>query len=448
MRKASRVAKTKKKATAAAGRAASNKAMEESISKLGDMSVVHKIAAGLDVHKESTTATIMGLDDVPGGYDTRKFGTLKKDIDAMKDWLLERKVGKVIMESTGIYWAEAFHRLSEAGLNVGVGNAREIKNVPGRKTDIGDSRWLANLARFDLIRHSRILPSEQEEVRELARMRQNYVEERSQHKNIIERALVKNGFNVSQIVTDVFGKTGMVIVNGLLAGDRPEDIIKSIECALGWRLKTPRQKLLDAVTGTMSEQLKFRIKMEVEMLALLDERIAELEDKLERELLALGHEQDIMLLETLPGVSRISALIILAELGGDVSGFRSAKALTSWAGLSPGNNESGGKRRSGKTMHGNARLKRVFCEVGWAAAARTNNCYFKDKWASIRFRLGFKKAIVAIGSKILQVIYHMLIRKEPYNDPNVNLEELMVKKNASKWMRRIKKYYELNFELV
>jgi hypothetical protein len=153
------MAKAKKKKAAAADRATSNKAMENAITKLYDVSVVHEIAASLDVHKETSVVIIVGLDDVAGGTKTRKFGTLKKGIDEMKQWLLESKVEMVLMESTGIYWAETFYRLSEAGLNVVVGNAYEIKNNSGCKTDIGDSRWLANNAKSELIRHSRSLPT-------------------------------------------------------------------------------------------------------------------------------------------------------------------------------------------------------------------------------------------------------------------------------------------------
>jgi transposase len=405
---------------------------------LNDMTIIHQVAAGLDIHKEVIVASVVGLKDVPDGCETKKFGTFKKNLEELAKWLLDREVELVIMESTGVYWNRPLRVLQDAGVNVVLCNAREIKNVPGRKTDIEDSRWMANIARFGLYRSCRILPRDMEEVREIARQRQNLVEEQAKHKNRIHKLLVRAGFNLDQVVSDIFGVTGMIVIRELLVGLAPAEILSQIIGTVGYRLKVSKSKLQDALAGEMTANLKFEIEEELKLVDILGEKISTYERRLKSELLAKGYEKELQLLGTIPGIGEVGAMIILAELGGDVSDFRSAAALASWAGMCPGNNESAGKRKSGRTTHGDSHLKRLFCETAWAAS-RTE-CYFRHKWKALKPRLRFKKAIVAIGHKMLKVVYHILSCFEPYKDPSVDLTELMVKKNAPRWIRNLKAY--------
>jgi transposase len=405
---------------------------------LHDLQLKYPIACGLDVHKEKLVACVLGVDNAEDGCEIKEFGTLGNDLTKLAEWINKHKAGIVIMESTGIYWQQPFRKLQEAGINVVLCDAREIKNVKGRKTDITDARWMANIARFDLVRHCRVLPPDMETLRDVSRCRQWHVETMSEYKNKLHKLLVKNGFNISQIVTDITGATGIVIIEGLLNDETPELILKRVECTIGYRLKAPREKLLHALSGRMTETLRHTIEITMDTIESQCQAAKIYESKLYSLLKSKGYEHTLKLMETIPGMSRVSAMTVLAEVGGDLTDFRSAEALSSWAGMCPGNNESAGKRMSGKTRHGNKRLKRILCETAWAATK--TQCYFKDKWNSMQCRLGFKKTIVAIGNKMLKIIYYMLTRNEPYKDPNVDITEMMVKRNAPRWIRNLKEY--------
>ena len=407
--------------------------------ELHDLEIKHHVAAGLDVHKEKIVACVLGIAGAPEGLEIREFGTDTGDLDDMAGWLVGLGAGIAIMESTGIYWYQAFHRLREAGVNAVLCNAREIKNVKGRKTDISDARWMANIARFDLVRHCRVLPKEMEGLRQMSRLRRGYVEERTNFKNKVHKLLVMNGFNVSQIASDIFGTTSMIILDGLVKDETPATILARVECTLGYRLKCPRAKFLAALKGDMTEDLRFSLVSALQNIKRMNETLATFDSKMEARLLEKGHERKVKLLTTMPGVSKVGAMTVLLELGCDVSDFRSAEALSSWAGMCPGNNESAGKRLSGRTRHGNKNLKRALCEMGWAAT-RTRGCYLKDKWNSQKGRLGFKRAIVALGNKMLKMIYHMLTKDEPYKDPAVDLNELKVKRNAPRWLNELARF--------
>jgi hypothetical protein len=256
------------------------------------------------------------------------------------------------------------------------------------------------------------------------------------HKNKVCKLLIKGGFNVTQIVTDLFGATGQIIVNWLLEGNSPRNILRSIERSHGYRLKKSPQEMLDALEGTMSEVLRFEVKMELNLVRGLGETIKELEATIRQHLIDKGHRETLERLETIPGVSAIGAMVLLVELGCDVKDFRSAKALGSWAGMCPGSNESAGKRRSGKTPHGSSHIKRLLREM---AAVRTK-CYFRDKFNNLRPRRGYKVSIMAIEHRMRTIVYHVLVKDVPYEDHSADYEELVTRKNAARWLRNLKKY--------
>jgi hypothetical protein len=223
-------------------------------------------------------------------------------------------------------------------------------------------------------------------------------------------------------------------------GPPPEIILKKIERSLGYRLKAPRTELLDALEGTMSNLPRFNLQMELSSYQHTKWWIEKVEKKLERKLIELGHEPKLDILETIPCVSRVAAMILLVELGCDITDFRSSKVLASWAGMCPGNNESAGKRKSGRTTPGNIYFKRILCEI--ASAAVRAKCYFREKYQNLFSRRGRKRSIVAIGNKILQVAYRLLMDNDRYRDRSTDYEELVAKRNRSRWERKIKDFDE------
>jgi transposase len=393
------------------------------------------IAGGLDVHRDTIVACIP---DAWGHYVVKTFGTFKNELRDLAQFLKDGGVELASMESTGVYWRDCYNILREAGVNVQVVNARHVKNVPGHKTDVVDARWLATLTRAGLLNASRVLDKGDDEVRELSRLRKKHVQTASSIKNRIIKLLVKGGFNVSQVVTDVFGKTGQIIIDGLMAGAAPEKILLGIQSTVGYRLKAKKQQIIDALEGEMSSTLRFTLERELESLAFHERMVDEYDGMLARHEVEADREHDRAILETLPGMSRVSATSLLVELGNDIPGdFRSANALASWSGLCPGNNMSAGKRRSGKTPNGSPHIKTIMCEVA-SAAVRCKGSYFHLKYCTLKPRLGHKKAIMAIACKMLKYIWHMLTKKEPYKDRAADYGEMVAKKNAPRWIRNLR----------
>jgi transposase len=405
---------------------------------INDFPSIYNCAAGLDVHRKQITVTVVKVVNGALVEETREFGTLKTHVRKLAAWLKESQVEISVMESTGIYWREPYYMLVDAGVKVFLINARIVKSIFGKKTDKNDSQRLAKLARANLIGgKSRVIPRIVEEIRELARTRQKLVQMVTSLKNRIHKQLIKSGFHVDQVATDIFGKSGRIIINGLLAGNAPEAIILNLESIMGYRLKTPREVAVDAIEGVMSDNVRYLITTTLQLMATLQTQITALEGRLLKELGDLGFMPMIRLLETIPGVSTVSAMILLVELGLDLSDFKSAKELSSWAGMCPGNNESAGKRKSCRTTQGNVYLKRILCEM--ACAAAKTKCYFKDKYAALKLRRGYKRAIVAIGNHLLKVVYHMISNGELYRDRSVDYELLVAEKNAPRWTKALKK---------
>jgi transposase len=261
------------------------------------------VVAGLDIHKSSIVACVLGhKDGEPDSYEIRKFGTFKRDIVELAAWLNESGVELAVVESTGIYWRNPYRLLQKAGLNTILVNSYRVKNVPGHKSDIEDSRWLAMLARAGLLPKSRVLEQDLEQMRELARMRQKYVEDQATFKNRIYKLLLSAGFNVSQVVTDLFGETGLIILHGIMNRQPPPAILSTIENTLGDRLKAPREVLLDALTGDMSNILYKELEALLETVEYMGGKVRYFESMLEEELNLRGLVYLVDLLETFPDV--------------------------------------------------------------------------------------------------------------------------------------------------
>jgi transposase len=317
------------------------------------------------------------------------------------------------MESTGIYWKPIFNLL-EGSFQVLVVNAQHIRNLPGRKTDVGDAEWIADLLRHGLVRGSFIPSRDQRELRDLTRHRSTLVAERARVVNRVQKVLEDANIKVADVVSDIMGKSARAILDALVAGETEPH--RMADLARG-KLRSKRASLQEALTGRMQPHHRFLLAEHLRHIDYLDEAIERLDAEVARRL--QPQEEEIALLDTIPGVSRRVAEILLAEIGPDLERFPTAQRLASWAGMCPGNHESAGKRKSGRTRKGSRWLRQVLMEAAHAAA-RSKNTYVGAQYRRLAARRGTKKAEVAVGHSILVMAYHVLTRHEPYRDLGKN----------------------------
>jgi len=376
-----------------------------------EMEVVVERCAFLDVHRD----TAMACARTPDGHggrreEVREFATTTGELLALSDWLVERRITLVGMEATGVYW-KPIHWVLEATLpEVWVINARHMRNLPGRKTDVADAVWGASLLEHGLVRPSFIPPAPFRALRDLTRYRKAVIEERGRETQRLHKVLEDAGVKLSSVSSAVLNKSGRAMIDALVAGERDPEVLA--EMALG-RLRKKIPELQLALAGRFNDHHALLCRA---MLARIDQADATIE--------ALGGRIDelldpygaaVSLLVTIPGVSNRTAQVILAEIGADMSRFPTAGHLASWAGMCPGNNESAGKHRSGRTRHGSKWLRRALVEAG-QAAGHTKDTYLAAQYAQIRSRRGPQRAAVAVGHSILVVAWHLLSTGEPYND--------------------------------
>ncbi len=377
------------------------------------MQVLYPCCCGLDIHKRFVVACLLST-DAAGQVrkEVRTFSTMTDDLLALLDWLAAHGCTHLAMESTSSYWRPVYNLL-EGQLVVLVANAYHIRNVPGRKTDVKDAEWLADLLRHGLIRGSFIPSPEQRRLRDLTRYRTHLVEERARLTNRLQAVLEDANVKLASVVTDVRGVSARAILEALLAGETDPRLLA--ELARG-RLRAKREQLAKAVVGRFTDHHAFMVTEHLSHLDYLEEAMervsAEIAQRLRDELAA------IELLDTVPGISVRSAEILLAELGTDLSRFPDAKHLASWAGMCPGNAESGGKRLSGKTRKGNQALRQVLIEIAHVAS-KTKDTYLAAQYRRIAARRGKKRALVALGHTVLVIVYHILTRRQPYHELGV-----------------------------
>jgi transposase len=396
------------------------------------MEAIHARVAGIDVHRMKHVVTILIEQDGAVSSRTREFGGFKRDMRALVVWLQEHQIQHIVMESTGIYWKSVFAHLEAAGLPALVVNAFHVKNVPGRKTDVSDSEWLAQLARFGLLRGSFIPPKDLRELRVVSRYRRKLTATLAGEKNRLHKLLDDAGIKLGGVVADIDGVYARRMVEGLIEGRAPEQL-SALGCG---RLKSGREVLEAAMDGDLSARHRLVLKMVLGHLRYLEQELAHLD----RYLIAAmnPYAWAWRLLQTIPGIDQISAAMILIEIGDDLSRFGSASRLASWAALCPGNNESAGKRKSGKVRHGNPIVRYLLCEA--ANAARRTKTVFRAKYESLAIRRGHKKTIIALAHKMIRTIYVVLERRKPYHDTAFDYQAASVAKNAPRWIRALKKY--------
>jgi len=392
------------------------------------MDILYSCCAGLDVHKNSVAACALWVDEHGEcREDIRTFGTMTRDLLALSDWLAERNVTNAAMESTGVYWKPIFNIL-EGQFKVMLVNARHIKQVPGRKTDVKDSQWIAQLLQHGLLKASFIPDRPQRDLRDLTRHRAQLVCEQTRVANRVHKILEDANIKLGSVATDVLGVSGRRMIQAILAGET--DSRKMADLAKG-RLRNKREALEGALEGHVTDHHRFMLRTLWNHLQYLEGLIGTLDTRIEE--LMRPFEREIALLTTIPGVQAQVAHALLAEVGADMSPFPTAAHLASWAGLCPGNNESAGKRTSGKTTKGNRWLRRCLSQAAWAAS-HTKDTYLSAQYRQIAKRRGKKRAIIAVAHTILVSVYYMLKHQLPY-------EELGSDHFNSLHPDRLKRYY-------
>lgn len=362
---------------------------------------------GMDVHKEIIVATIQGKGIKT---QTKSFKTFTSSLIRLKKWLLKNEVTHVAMESTGVYWKPVFNVLGDC-FQILLVNARHVKNVPGHKTDKKDSRWLAKLLLSGLLKGSFIPERPIRELRDLTRYKTKLTHQISAERNRFQKILEDANIKLSSVLNDVFGATGTKIINHILANEsyRPEQLLQYVH----GRVKASREDIKEALTGFITLHHRFMLKTIIGNITKIESTVAEVEAQIEDCIEPFKIERE--LLESIPGVGKDGATKIIAEVGVDMGQFPSQNHLASWAGICPGSNESAGKNKSGRITYGNKYLRSLLVECGWAAS-RTKNTYLSAKYKNLAGRRGKKKAIIALGHKILIATYFIIKDKVAFNE--------------------------------
>jgi transposase len=394
------------------------------------MEEVYRCCAGVDVHKQSVTVNVLrrGVEGKEDLEEVRTFGTMSKDLFGLAAWLEEVGCTHMAMESTGVYWKPIYNIMSAEGFGVMLVNAQHIKNVRGRKTDVQDCQWIAQLLQHGLLQGSFIPPEPIRELRDLTRQRKKLVSQRASCVQRIQKVLEDANIKLSSVATNIVGVSGWKMLEKLVSGE--SDAQKLAELARG-RLKSKKEKLADALEGRLTEHHRFLLRHHMREIRFLDEMVGDYDERIELQVQPFS--EYIPLLDSIPGVNETAAAGILGEIGADMNQFPDHAHLNSWAGICPGNNESAGKHRSGKARNGNAWLRTLLVEVAWAASNKRGS-YFRTQYRRLASRRGRKRALVAVGHSILTVAYHVMKYKTTYRELG---EDFFEKLNGD----RLRKHY-------
>ena len=398
------------------------------------MDILHRCCAGLDIHKKTVVACVRRIDAAGHAHqEIRTFGTMTCDLLALSDWLAEQGVEHVALESTGAYWKPVFNIL-EGRFGVMLVNARHIKQVPGRKTDVRDCAWIAQLLQHGLLRASFVPPPPIRELRDLTRPRAQLVAEKATAANRVQKVLEDANIKLASVATDVLGVSGRDMLRALIAGET--DPVALAELARG-RLHAKIPQLQLALRGRVTEHRRFLLQPYLEHVDHLEGLMRRLSGRVEEVLAPQAGTVDR--LKTIPGVSDRLAEVLVAELGTDMSPFPSADHLASWAGMCPGLDQSAGKRRSGRVPMGNRWLKQVLVQAGWAAS-HTKGTYLSAQYHRLAQRRGRKRAVVALGHTLLVIVYHVLRRGGEYQELGAGyLDALASDRLTRQLVRRLEK---------
>jgi transposase len=406
------------------------------------MRIVHQNIAGLDVHKKIIVAAVIVL-DAEGRWQQAKrtFGTMTADLLALSDWLLAQGVTHVAMESTGEYWKPVFNIL-ENNFEVLVVNAQHLSRVPGRKTDHSDAEWIAELLQYGLLKASFIPPRGQRELRELTRYRATFIRERATLVNRVQKVLESANIKLASVASDVLGVSGRAMLEALIAGQASP--AEMAELAKG-RLRDKRAQLTQALEGRVQAHHRFVLTELLCQIDSLEEALARFNQEIEE--YCRPFEAAVVLLDTIPGVSRQTAEVMAAEIGVDMDRFPTDAHLASWAGVAPGNNESAGKRRSGRRRKGNKALGAALNQAAHGAV-HAKHTYLAAQYHRLAGRRGKKKAIVAVMHSILVIAYHVIQRQEPYRELGGNyFDQRRPEVTAKRLVKRLERLgYQVSLE--
>jgi len=372
------------------------------------MEILHPRCAGLDVHKDVVVAAVRCV-SMPTHQEVRSFGTTTKELQALSDWLESHGCSQVVMEATGVYWKPVWHLL-EGNFELVLANAQHVKNVPGRKTDVGDASWLAELLAHGLVRGSFVPPAPIQELRDLTRSRKQLVRELSQHVLRIQKVLEDANLKLGSVLSDITGKSGRAMLAAIVQGETDPEKLASL--AQG-NARKKKAELIEALRGRVTPHHRKMLKLHLGLVDTLQTAIDEVDVSVGKALEPI--QARATLLTTIPGVSDIVANVIVAEIGVDMSRFPSPGHLVSWAGLCPRSDESAGKRRTTRVRKSGTWLKTMLVTAAWSAV-RVKDTYLRAQFLRIKSRRGAKKAILAVAASMLTAVYFMLRDDKLYAD--------------------------------
>jgi transposase len=366
------------------------------------MEVLYRRCAGLDVHKDSVVAAVRVAEAGAARTEVRRFDTTTPGLLALGDWLAEQGCTHAAMEATGVYWKPVWHVLSGGEITLILANAAQVKNMPGRKSDVADAAWLADLLAHGLIRPSFVPDAPTQAMRALLRTRKQLVREQASHVQRLQKTLEDANLKLASVLTDIRGVSGRAILDALIAGETDPDRLLAL---VQRGVKATPEKLRAALTGRPADRHRFLLRLHLRQVDALDAAIAEIDQEVARDLAPF--RDAVRLLRSIPGISDLSAEVIVSEIGTDMGRFPTAGHLVSWAGLCPRNDESAGKRRSTRLRHGAPWLKTALVQCAWAAS-RKKDSYLRAQFQRLRARRGPKKAICAVAASMLTAIWHIL----------------------------------------
>lgn len=403
------------------------------------MEVLYPNCAGLDVHKDTVVACSRCVTGIKAVREVRTFKTTTGELLALSEWLSSQGVTHIAMEATGVYWKPVWNILSDGDFTLTLANAQHVKNVPGRKTDVNDATWLADLLAHGLIRASFVPDTQTQEQRGLLRTRKQLTRERTSHIQRLQKTLEEANIKLDSVISDVVGTSGRAMIQALIAGETDPLRLASLASS---RIKATPAELSAALRGRVTKHHRFLLKLHLQQIDALNQAIAEIDQEVDANLAPF--RDLIPVLTSMPGFGELAARIVLAEIGTDMSRFATAGHLISWAGLCPRNDESAGKRRSTRMRKGAPWLKTTLIQCAWAAA-RKKGSYLEAQFHRLRAKRGAKKAIGAVAASMLTAAYHMIATGTFYRDLGADHFERRTKPGQIK--RLIAKLQNLGYDV-
>ena len=398
------------------------------------MDVVYERCGGLDVHKDTVVACARWMESGEIHREVKTFGTVTRELLLLSDWLMAHGCTHVAMESTGVYWKPVWAVLEGAqAFELVLANAKAVKNVPGRKSDVSDSKWLADLLAHGLIQPSFVPPSSVQQTRDLSRTRQQLVREMGSHVQRIQKILETANVKLSSVLSDVMGQSGRAILNAIVDGTTDVEVLAK---NVNYRVRASEAEVKDALNGKVTDHHRFLLKLHLGQIDQLEKAVRELEARLGDALEPFREKFERIL--KVPGLEVRTASAVLAEIGTDLSRFESPDKLVAWASLCPRMDESAGKRRDTRIAKGGTWIKPVLMQAAWAAV-RTKKSYFRKKYLRIKGRRGAKKAVVAVAASILRTLWHLLRTDAAYQDLGFDYQEPSPEKAAQRLVARLER---------